>query len=117
MRNAIVLGERAGDLADEMLGLDVSFHPDMTATVSGKLKMDGPLMRAFLRAEAELLVSDADAMAAGRYEFRTAGQRRVDAFVLVAERLGEAANGMTKGKASGHDPRGHRASQHKRRSA
>ena len=107
----------AGDIADEMLGLDVGFHPDVTATVSGQMQMNGPLWRAILRAEAELSLADADAMAAGRYEGRTQDQRRTDAFVLVAERLGEAANRVTKGNATGHDPRRRRASHQKRRSA
>lgn len=117
MRDTCVLGERYGDIADEMLGMDVDVHPDGTTTVSGRLQMNGPLWRAVLRAEAELLLADADAMAAGRYETRTQDQRRNDAFVLVAERLGEAADGMTKGRASGHHPRGHKRSHPRRRTA
>jgi len=113
----IVLGERCGDIADELLGLDISFHSDMTATVSGQMQMNGPLWRAILRAEAELLLADADAMAAGRYGGRTQDRRRTDAFVLVAERLGEAANRVTNGNATGHDPRRRRAPHQKRRSA
>ena len=113
----IVLGERAGDIADELLGLDISFHSDMTATVSGRMQMNGPLWRAILRAEAELLRADADAMAAGRYEGRTQDRRRTDAFVLVAARLGQAARRVTKGKTTGHDPRRRRASHQRRRSA
>ena len=117
MRDMIVLGERCGDIADEMLGMDVDIHPDGTATVSGRMRMNGPLWRAILRAEAELLLADADAMAAGRYEGRTQDQRRTDAFVLVAERLGEVATRVTKGNATGHDPRRRRQSHQKRRSA
>lgn len=117
MRDTIVLGERAGDLADELLGLDLSLHSDMTATVSGQMRMDGPLWRAILRAEAELLLADAEAMAAGRYEGRTQDRRRTDAFVLVAERLGQAANRVTQGNAAGQDHRRRKASHQKRRSA
>ena len=117
MRDTIVLGERAGDVADEMLGMVVDIHADGTATVSGPMRMNGPLGRAILRAEAELLLADADEMAAGRYDGRTQDQRRTDAFVLVAERLGEAARRVTKGNATGDDPRRRRASHQKRRSA
>jgi hypothetical protein len=117
MRDATVFGERCGDVGDELLGMDVDVHPDGTATVSGRFQENGPLWRAILRAEAELLMADADAMAVGRYDARTPDQRRVDAFVLVAERLGAAANRMTKDEPSGHDPRGHRASHPRRRSA
>jgi hypothetical protein len=87
------MGERCEDIAEEMLGLDIRFGPDKSATVSGRMQADGPLWRAILRVEAELLLADADAMASGTYAARTPNQRRADAFVLVAERIGEAVNG------------------------
>ena len=48
-------------------------------------------MRAMYRAEAELLLRYAEARTIGEYEHRTPEQRRVDALVLIAERLGDVA--------------------------
>ena len=49
----------------------------------------GPLTRALLRAEAELLAADAAAMAFGTYVERPARRRRLDALDLVVHRLEE----------------------------
>ena len=86
MRDMIVLGERCGDIADELRGLTYTFLPDEMAEVNGKVPPQGAVVRAWCRAEAELLLADADAMAAGRYAPRTSAQRRSAAFTLIIER-------------------------------
>lgn len=88
----MVLGERCTDIADELVGMDMRFLPDGTARVKARLRMDGPLLRAMYRAEAEWLLADASDMAGGRYTDRTQQQRRHDAFVEVVTRLTEALN-------------------------
>ncbi len=57
------------------------------ADVELALEAQGPLMRALLRAEAELLVADALAMEAGTYVERDPGERRHDALQLILQRL------------------------------
>jgi hypothetical protein len=109
MTDVLVLGERFDDVGDELVGFDVEWRDDGRAEVTGRMSADGALMRALCRAEAELLLADADAMAAGTYRGRTPDQRRADAFVLVAERLGEAAQSMASATASRHH-RGNKAS-------
>lgn len=72
-----VLGERADELMDDL-------RP-------GNGVPTGPMTRALLRAEAELMVADAAAMQFGTYRPRTVEQRRADALALVRHRLGEVA--------------------------
>jgi hypothetical protein len=83
MREQTVLGERCGDLFEEIVGLDFTFPPAELAHVEGRVHLQGALMRAFHRAEAKLLIADAGAMRKGTYVFRTPEQRRADAFALV----------------------------------
>ena len=90
MRDTIIFGERVDDIGDELLGLEITDRSGGGVTVEVPFKQDGPLLRALFRAEAELLIADAEAMAAGSFRGRTPGQRQADALVLVAERLGEA---------------------------
>jgi hypothetical protein len=94
MSDLMVLGERCGDLAAELSGLELEMLPGDLARLSGKVAVDGPLMRAMHRAEAELLLADAAAMAAGRYAHRTSEQRRHDAFLVLVGRLIEAASAV-----------------------
>jgi hypothetical protein len=82
-----VLGELLDDLAMALRSMDMRVKPDGWWEISGAMPADGPLVRALLRAEAELLNGDADDMAARRWTERTPAQRRADAFVLVTERL------------------------------
>jgi hypothetical protein len=100
MRDVVVFGERCADLAAELTVLDFDIPPAGTARVSGTVPMDGPLLRAMYRAEAELLLGDVEAMAAGIYEHRTPEQRRADAFVLLFERIGEAVRSVAAEHAS-----------------
>lgn len=87
----LVFGESTAELVAELL--QVHIEPDdgngMTG-VSGSFASAGPLIRAIFRAEAELLLADADAMAAGARVNRLPEERTADAFVLVAVRAAEA---------------------------
>src|SRR5690348_9059930 len=88
----MVMGELCDDLATELLGFTFTFRPGSpTAEMTGPVDPEGPLVRALLRGEAELLMADADAMAAGTYRHRESGKRRVDALVLLVQRVGDAA--------------------------
>jgi hypothetical protein len=91
MRDLRVLGEHGDELVAELLELTFTFPPGELALIHGPVPIDGAVMRALHRAEAELLVADAEAMRAGAYRHRTPGQRRADDFVLVFERLRDAA--------------------------
>jgi hypothetical protein len=94
------LGESLDGLAVALRSLDVHTKPTSECTVTGSVTEEGPFLRALFRAEAELLTADADALAAGRWTYRTPEQRRADAFVLMAERLGAAVKELQKGAAS-----------------
>jgi hypothetical protein len=83
----IVLGEHIDDLGAELLALEWGDARGGMVRITGRLRSDGPLVRAMLRAEAELLIDDAQAMADGRRVDRTPAQRRADALVLVSHRL------------------------------
>ena len=87
----MVMGERCRDLAEDLRALNYTFLPDGMARVDGRVPTEGSLMRAFLRAEAELLVTDADAMREGAYSRRTDRRRRADAFLLLVLRFTAAA--------------------------
>jgi len=66
MSDARVLGEWVDDLAKQLMGLKWAFDGDV-CRIDGKVPPQGPVMRAWLRAEAELLVDDATDMSDGRY--------------------------------------------------
>lgn len=95
----MVMGERCQDLAKDLLGLNLSFLPGGMARMDGRVPAEGSLMRAFLRAEAELLVADADAMREGTYSRRTDQERRADAFLLLVLRFTAAAQDGDPGEA------------------
>jgi hypothetical protein len=80
------LGEAAGDIAREL----ERFESHLAGQGGFEMEPDGPLTRALMRAEAELLVADALAMQVGTYVPRTDGARRHDALLLVVSRLAEA---------------------------
>jgi hypothetical protein len=87
MTSMTVLGELVDDLAAEFRSLEMDAQPDGLCEFRGRVPLDGALMRACFRAEAELLLDDTAAMAAGRWVHRTPEQRRVAAFALVTTRL------------------------------
>jgi hypothetical protein len=89
MSSNLILGESADEICEALLGMDLQLRPRGTARLNGKVDATGPLVRALLRAEAELLVADALAMKVGTYEERTPAQRRADALMLVTHRTAE----------------------------
>jgi hypothetical protein len=82
----LILGETVDDLARELTRFEV--HMDGRGTF--ELEPNGPMLRALMRAEAELLVADALAMRVGTYEQRTDSERRYDALLLVVSRMAES---------------------------
>jgi len=113
----MVLGERCTDIAVDLRGFSVTWRPDDMAELHGRFPEFGPLARALYRAEAELLLADANAMADGSFDGRSADERRSAAFTLLINRFVDTSKIMTTEKATGHDPRGHTASDQKRRTA
>jgi len=92
MQKAMVYGESAEAILDTLCGSDRSI------TDAGMYRFDlrmtpdeaGPVVRALMRAEAELLLEDADAFDP-QEEMRTAEQRRADAMVWVVTSASEAS--------------------------
>lgn len=80
--------------------LEAMSHATITRAADGTVEFElrlppetiGPLFRATMRAEAELLLDDADSAGAdiGLGELRTPGQRRADALVAVILAAGDA---------------------------
>jgi hypothetical protein len=87
-----VLGEHCHALSVELVGLKFTFLPGEVARVHGRVPPQGAVMRAIHRAEAELLVVDAEAMREGAYSHRTPEHRRAAAFTLVLLRFIEAVH-------------------------
>lgn len=81
----LILGETADEVAREL----TRFEAHLAGQGSFEIEPNGPLQRALMRAEAELLVADALAMRVGTYEPRTDGARRHDALLLVVSRMAE----------------------------
>ncbi len=71
------------ELGSAQLSRPSAGQPDVQLT----LEQGGPLMRALLRAEAELMVADALAMESGTYVHREPDERRHDAMLLILARL------------------------------
>jgi hypothetical protein len=90
MNAPLVLGELGSDIASELSGFTVEYEGDR-ARLEGRFPEAGALMRAWFRAEAELLLADATDMADRRYRERTPDQRRYDAFLMLVERFTESA--------------------------
>jgi hypothetical protein len=89
--NDVVYGERIGDLLPRLLRLADSMRPmpgemyELAAVLDRREAP--PVMRALLRAEAELLLEDAETYGSDAYEERTHEQRAADAFVRLARAL------------------------------
>lgn len=82
-----VLGESVLDLAEVLHTMHWQPGGSGMTSVTGTVSINGPLVRALFRAEAELLLDDVAAMAAGCWKYRTQEERSVDAFVLLAQRI------------------------------
>ena len=86
----LVYGERLGDLLPMLQKLTKGWRVDQRGLCEfyGEFEADlaMPFLRALMRAEAELLLEDADALCPGQPdEQRTNDQRSADAFVRLAE--------------------------------
>lgn len=87
----LVAGEPVSELIRAFLEFETSerggryeIHADLEADVAG------PLARALMRVEAELLLEDADAWGTDGYEDRTSPQRCADALVELVTRCATA---------------------------
>lgn len=89
-----VAGESLGDLVAVMSSLELGEHADGLTDLHLRLNAHEAaiLRRALMRLEAEMLLDDADALnAATVTTARTPEQRLHDAFMLLVERIIEAA--------------------------
>lgn len=82
-----VFGELPQDIMNDWRDLTMEPGEGGLTRVDGSVSSLGPLVRAMFRAEAELLVADAAAMAFGTYVPREPEERRHDAFAVIGERL------------------------------
>lgn len=87
-----VYGEPIDDLAQALVQCETGEEPDGLIRFSLELEPDefAPLLRALMRAEADLLREDAERLRPPFGEERTEGQRRADALVELVRQLGEA---------------------------
>src|SRR5260221_7950442 len=87
IRDTVVYGERVGDLVPGMFAIrdSMTVGPDGGYRCSVVLdpNVGSPLRRALMRAEAELLLEDADAVGMSHAEDRTPEQRAADALVRL----------------------------------
>jgi hypothetical protein len=86
----LVYGERFGDLLPVLRKLTKGWRLDNTGMCQFYAEFEPdlatPFFRALMRAEAELLLEDADTLRPGQYDQqRTNDQRSADAFVRLAE--------------------------------
>lgn len=93
IQSQTVYGEAIEDLLPGLVtiagamqfGADGMFRADVTLAPKEGL----PLQKALMRAEAALMLEDADRIGSLTYEDRTYGQRAHDAFVRLVEAIGE----------------------------
>jgi hypothetical protein len=96
IRDRTVYGEEVGDL---LPGL-IAFHRASSFDADGMLRSSitlepafgEPLKRALMRAEAELLLEDADEIGYASASPRTVDQRTADAFVRLVVAVGKASD-------------------------
>ena len=87
----LIYGERVADLVPVLvlMGESRRIRADGMHELSWKLPSEeaAPLLRALLRAEAELALEDADALGTPGFEERTSEQRAADALLRLIRRL------------------------------
>jgi hypothetical protein len=87
-----VFGESASLIVEALLPAleNRRTDPDGMCRVEIKLepRLGTPLMRALMRAEAQLLLEDAEILGTAEYEDRTPEQRRLDALLEIGEAIG-----------------------------
>jgi hypothetical protein len=95
LRDETVYGERIGDVLPGLRAfMDAAVYDDrggFESSVTLAPDVAQPLFRALMRAEAELLLEDAEALGSDSYEERTHEQRGADALVRLAVRMGDEA--------------------------
>jgi len=95
LRDETVYGERVGDVLPGLQAfMDAAVYDDQGwfhSSVALEPQLAQPLFRALMRAEAELLLEDADKLGSDAYEERTQEQRGADALVRLAVRMGDRA--------------------------
>ncbi|MGH9025766.1 MAG: DUF222 domain-containing protein [Acidimicrobiia bacterium] len=92
MKDRLVAGEPVELLVEALVRIDFTEEPDgmVHGTVRLEPELGLPFFRALMRAEAELLLQDANALGQAHDEKRTDDQRRADAFVALALRVVDA---------------------------
>lgn len=93
----LIFGEPAPVLVAALLPMFENRRTLPNGMIRAELRLEPelgePLMRALMRAEAKLLLADADALGGPDYEARTDDQRRCDALVEIAEAMAELTPG------------------------
>jgi hypothetical protein len=95
LRDETVYGERIADVLPGLQAfMDAAVYDDtggFESSVTLAPDVAQPLVRAMMRAEAELLLEDADTLGSDAYENRTQEQRAADALVRLSVRMGDRA--------------------------
>jgi hypothetical protein len=95
LRDETVYGERVGDLLPGLRAFheasEVAEDGSIHSSVTLEPEIAIPFFRAIMRAEAELLLQDAEALGTTSEDRRTYEQRAADALVRVAQAIGAAA--------------------------
>jgi len=90
-----VYGERFEDLLPALLTIQNAMTIDDDGMYQASFALDAkdgkPLRRALMRAEAELLVEEADSIGCPDHQDRTHGQRAADALVRLFQAMGDRA--------------------------
>jgi hypothetical protein len=88
----LVAGELRSDLVRAMSHLKIEDSPEGAAIMEGHMSGEtaAPFVRAIMRVEAELLLQDANLFTGGLAKHRTTAQRRADALVILARRVGSS---------------------------
>jgi len=93
--NPLVYGEAVDDLLPPLLRFVDASRVTSDGSWESSVKMDlaeaAPLRRALLRAEAQLMMEDADAIGTAAEDDRTHDQRGADALMLIAAAMEASA--------------------------
>jgi Domain of unknown function (DUF222) len=97
LHDALVAGEPLVLLVRALSALSIEERPDGWANVRGDIPPEpgAAMHRAIMRIEAEMICEDADKLEVAGREARTSPQRRHDAFVVLAQRIGDAVVSRT----------------------
>lgn len=93
IHSQIIYGEATEDLLPALAAFADAMHVDSEgmfhASVVLAPKVGLPLQKALMRAEAALMLEDADRIGSLRYEDRSHEQRAYDAFMRLVQAIGE----------------------------